>query len=118
MCVSFFVTCRDVNLYAQKKSAPYPTNYSRFSNAVSNCLTVKLFYIHTPRFHFGHMNAFPILNFIHDEEKFFAYHFRILNFGLLFEFHFYFIMLLVQKCINVYVRKLTPRQVMIPWAMG
>jgi len=27
-------------------------------------------------------------------------------------------MLLVQKCINVDVRKLTPHQVMIPWAMG
>jgi len=30
----------------------------------------------------------------------------------------YFIMLLVQKCIIVYVRKLTPRQVMNPWAKG
>jgi len=26
-------------------------------------------------------------------------------------------MLVVQKCIKVYVRKLTLRQVMIPWAM-
>jgi len=30
----------------------------------------------------------------------------------------YLIMLLVQKCIIVYMRKLTPHQVMIPWAMG
>jgi len=85
MCISFFVTCKDVNPHVQKiKPVPYSTKYSRFWNAVSNCLTVKLFYIHTPRFHFGHMNTFLILTFIHDEDKFFAYYLCILTFCITF----------------------------------
>jgi len=31
------------------------------------------------------MNAFQILNFVHDEDKFFAYHFCLLTFCIAFE---------------------------------
>jgi len=50
-------------IYTLRKESLYRTSQTLIGsrNAVNNCLTFKLFYIHTPRVHFGHMNAFLIL---------------------------------------------------------
>ena len=63
------------------------------------------------------MNAYLILNFVHDEDNFLPYILCINFLYYLFEFLLYCIMLLLQQCNNAYVRKLTPRQVIIPWAV-
>jgi len=70
-CVSAFLLLAEMLIHMLRKECltRTPQTIIGSRNAVNKCLTVILFYIHTHRLHFGHMNAFLILTSVHDEDK-------------------------------------------------